>query len=226
MGTYLTHLVADRRAGFWTGYAVEGMFSGDRVSAGGLVRWDARGNRASALRPPEPYRHLTEAVTVNVADSAVHALYWPDAALVETGPGGMLRIRALPVSDPVGLAIRGDRLLLLAGVERGIDRAGRVGAVHHLRGTDGGAVVTGREGLVFPNGDPTVLRGERVGPSVAGEVHGGVAGWGSASLFPYEAPVQGSRTSGTAPPSRGGGAVSVCGGAVSLRRGGGDGCCR
>ncbi|MER6519179.1 hypothetical protein ABT246_20315 [Streptomyces sp. NPDC001553] len=160
MGTYLTHLVADRRAGFWTGYAVEGMCSGDRVSAGGLVRWDARGNRASALRPPEPYRHLTEAVTVNVADSAVHALYWPDAALVETGPGGMLRIRALPVSDPVGLAIRGDRLLLLGGVERGVDRAGRVGAVHHLRGTDGGAVVTGREGLVFPNGDP-VLRHAR-----------------------------------------------------------------
>ncbi|MFG2987494.1 hypothetical protein ACGFYQ_40870 [Streptomyces sp. NPDC048258] len=154
LGTHLKHLVADRRAGFWTGYADEGIYSGDRVSAGGLVRWDNRGNHAGALRPPEPYHHVAEVSTINVSDSTVHAMYWPGAPLVETGPSGRLRIRVLPVSDPFGLAIHGDRLLLLGGDERGIDTAARVDSVHHLRLTDDGAAVTGRQGLVFPNGDP------------------------------------------------------------------------
>ncbi len=154
LGTHLTPLVADRRSGFWTGYADEGIYGDDRVSAGGLVRWDSRGNHAGALRPPAPFHHLADVNTINVCDSTVHAMYWPGAPLVETGPSGIRRIRPVPVSDPLGLAIRGDRLLLLAGVERGIDTTTRVNAVHHLRLTDDGAVVTGHEDLVFPNGDP------------------------------------------------------------------------
>ncbi|MFD9407091.1 hypothetical protein ACFWBN_08730 [Streptomyces sp. NPDC059989] len=158
LGTHLKHLVADRRAGFWTGYADEGIYSEDRVSAGGLVHWDNRGNRAGALRPAAPYDHVAEVNTINVSDSdsdsTVHTMYRPGAPLVETGPSGILRIRALPVSAPFGMAIRGDRLLLLGGRERGIDTATGVDAVHHLRLTDDGAVVTGRDGLVFPNGDP------------------------------------------------------------------------
>ncbi|WP_406861348.1 hypothetical protein ABZO31_13170 [Streptomyces sp. HUAS MG47] len=162
LGTHLTHLVADRRTGFWTGYADEGVYSGDPVSAGGLVRWDGRGNRVRDLWPPEPHHHAAAISTVNVSDSdfgsdsAVHAVYWPGAPLVATGPGAMRRIRTLPVSDPLGLAIRDDRLLLLGGTERGSGSvaAARSGAVHRLRLTDEGAEVVGREDLVFPNGDP------------------------------------------------------------------------
>ncbi|MER5933928.1 hypothetical protein [Streptomyces sp. NPDC002054] len=154
LGTHLKHLVADHRAGFWTGYADEGIYSGDRVSAGGLVRWDDRGNAAWALHPPEPYNHVADVSTINVSDSEVHATYWPGAPLAQTGRSGTLRIRALPVSDPFGLAIRGDRLLLLGGNEQGIATTTRVNALHHIRLTDDGAVVVGREDLAFPNGDP------------------------------------------------------------------------
>ncbi|WP_030759341.1 MULTISPECIES: hypothetical protein [unclassified Streptomyces] len=155
LGTHLKQLVADRRSGFWTGYGDEGVYSGDRVSAGGLVRWDDRGNAVWDLRPPEPYHHVAEVSTINISDSTVHATYWPGAPLVEAGPrGGILRIRALPVSDPFGLAIRGDRLLLLGGHEQGITTTTRVGALHEIRLTDDGAVVVGRGDLVFPNGDP------------------------------------------------------------------------
>ncbi|WP_030758823.1 MULTISPECIES: hypothetical protein [unclassified Streptomyces] len=92
--------------------------------------------------------------TVNVSDSAVHATYRPGTPLARTGRSGTLRIHALPVSGPAGLAIRGDRLLLLGGNERGITTHIRVNALHHIRLTDDGAVVVGREDLVFPNGDP------------------------------------------------------------------------
>ncbi|MFD7326279.1 hypothetical protein ACFV9D_35285 [Streptomyces sp. NPDC059875] len=153
LGTGLTHLVADHRTGFWTGYADEGVYSGDRVSAGGLTRWDGRGNRAGVMRPPAPYHHVAEVSTINISHSTAHAVYWPGAPLVETGPSGMLRIRALPVSDPSGLAIKDDRLLLLGGAERGIGTAAQTHAVHHLRLTDDEAVLVDRERLVFPNGD-------------------------------------------------------------------------
>ncbi|MCX5403911.1 hypothetical protein OHA37_08445 [Streptomyces sp. NBC_00335] len=154
LGTHLKHLVADPRSGFWTGYSDEGIYSGDRVSAGGLVRWDGRGNPAGDLRPPKPYDHVAEVGTVNVSDSAVHATYWPGAPLARTGRSGTLRIHALPVSAPVGLAIRGDRLLLLGGNEQGVAGTTRVNALRHIRLTDEGAVVVSREDLAFPNGDP------------------------------------------------------------------------
>ncbi|MFG2330966.1 hypothetical protein ACGFMM_15200 [Streptomyces sp. NPDC048604] len=168
LGTRLTHLVADRRTGFWTGYADEGVYSGDHVSAGGLVRWDSRANRVRSLRPPEPYHHVADVSTINVSHSTAHAVYWPGAPLVETEPSGVLRIRALPVSDPAGLAIRDNRLLLLGGTERGIDTGAQGSVVRHLRLTDDGAVVVGRGGIVFPNGDPVrryarpVCRGRNV----------------------------------------------------------------
>ncbi|MCY0955144.1 hypothetical protein [Streptomyces sp. H27-S2] len=120
LGTRLTHLIAGGRPGFWTGYAVEGVYSGDRVSAGALVRWGNAGDYAWDLRPPEPHHDVAEVSTVNVSGSAVHAVCRPGAPLVETGPGGTLRIRDLPVSRPCGLAVRGDRLLLLGGAERGV----------------------------------------------------------------------------------------------------------
>ncbi|MGW9453158.1 hypothetical protein [Streptomyces sp. NPDC055632] len=154
LGTRLTHLVADHRTGFWTGYADEGVYGGDHVSAGGLVRWDGRGNRAGDVRPPEPHHHVAEIGALNVSRSTAHAVYRPGTPLLETGPGGMLRVRALPVSDPFGLAVDGDRLLLLGGAERGTGAAARAQAVHHLRLTDDGAVLVGREELAFPNGDP------------------------------------------------------------------------
>ncbi|MEU8779179.1 hypothetical protein [Streptomyces sp. NPDC048606] len=154
LGTHLTHLVADRRSGFWTGYADEGIYSDDRVSAQGLVRWDDRGNHAWAMRPPAPYHHVADINTINVSDTTVHATYWPAPVLVEMGTGGIRRIRRIPVSNPFGLAIRGDRLLLLAGDEPGSGTPARPDAVHRLRLTDDGAVVTARENLVFPNGDP------------------------------------------------------------------------
>ncbi|MER7822940.1 hypothetical protein ABTX85_10295 [Streptomyces sp. NPDC096097] len=153
LGTHLRHLVADRRAGFWTGYADEGIYSGDRVSAGGLVRWDDRGNAVWSLHPPKPYDHVAEISTVNVSDAAVHATYWPGAPLARIGRSGTLRIRVLPVSVPFGLAIRGDRLLLLGGNEPGNAPNTRNNTLHHIEPADDGAVVVGREGLFFPNGD-------------------------------------------------------------------------
>ncbi|MEU7607422.1 hypothetical protein [Streptomyces sp. NPDC041003] len=125
------------------------------MSAGGPVRWDDRGNHVRSLHPPEPYHHVAAVNTVNVSsDSSVLAVYRPGAALAETGPGGNLRVRALPVSNPSGVAIRGDRLLLLGGDERGAGTLTRRDAVRHVHLTDDGAVVTGREDLVLPNGDP------------------------------------------------------------------------
>ncbi|WP_411072092.1 hypothetical protein [Streptomyces sp. cmx-4-25] len=145
--------MAGHRTGFWTGYGDEGAYSGDRVSTDGLVRWDDRGNRTGVLRPPAPHHRVAGVSAVNVSPSAVHAVYWPGVPLVETGPGGTLRVRTLPVSDPSGLAIDADRLLLLGGTERGTGTAARTHAVHHLRLTADKAVLVGREELAFPNGD-------------------------------------------------------------------------
>ncbi|CAM5413228.1 hypothetical protein GCM10010329_77250 [Streptomyces spiroverticillatus] len=166
IGTRLTLLLADRRAGFWTGYAGEGIYGGDRVSTGALVRWDARGNPAWFLHPPEPHHLVAEVSTVNVSDSAVHAMYWPGAPLASTDPTGVLRVRDLPVSTPRGLAIRDDRLLLLAGNERG--RTTRADTVHHLHLTADEAVITDRESLIFPNGDPVRRYARRIcrGPDI------------------------------------------------------------
>ncbi|MFB6516996.1 hypothetical protein [Streptomyces sp. NPDC056401] len=154
LGTRLTHLVSDRRAGFWTGYAEEGIYGGDPVSAGGLVHWDSQGNRSGGLYPPKPHHQLAGINTVNVSASTARASYWPGAPLVETRSSGILRIHALPVSDPFGLAVRGDRLLLLGGNERGTDPATRVSTLRQIRLAEDGAVVVGRQELVFPNGDP------------------------------------------------------------------------
>lgn len=76
-----------------------------------------RADRQRSAPPPDPNHHVADVSTINVSDSdsTVHAMYQPGAPLVETGPIGILRIRPLPVSDPFGLAIRGNRLLLLGG---------------------------------------------------------------------------------------------------------------
>lgn len=98
---------------------------------------------------------VAEVGAVNVSDAVVRAVYRPGAPLAEAGPGSALRVRSLPVSAPCGLAVRGDRLLLLGGYEPGTDHPTRPGAaVHDCRLTDDGAAVVGRGELTFPNGDP------------------------------------------------------------------------
>ncbi|MFJ3518842.1 hypothetical protein [Streptomyces sp. NPDC090131] len=152
LGSHLLDLLADGRSHLWTGYADEGVF-GDTVSAGGLIRWNDRGNRLWDFLPPEPHHLFAGISAMNVTDSAVRAAYRPGRSLVEIGPGEPFRFRTLPVSDPRGLAVRDDRLLLLGGCEPGAAHTHRR-ALHLLRQTDDGATIVGRGELSWPNGDP------------------------------------------------------------------------
>lgn len=153
LGSHLLHMVADRRSNLWTGYADEGIYSGDPISAGALVRWDGRGNLQHGFYPPEPYRVVVEVDALNVTDSVVLAAYsGPGYPLAEQRTGEPLRVRPLPVAAACGLAVRGDRLLLFGGYEPGTDHT-RGRQVHHCLLRDDGAVITGRAELCWPNGD-------------------------------------------------------------------------
>ncbi|MFE1553401.1 hypothetical protein ACFW6V_00225 [Streptomyces sp. NPDC058734] len=152
LGSGLQHMVADGRASFWTGYNDEGVY-GDPIGAGALVRWDSGGNRRHGFHPPEPHHMVVEIDALNVTDSVVRAAYGPGSPLAELRAGEPIRFRELPVADAWGLAVRDDRLLLLGGSERGTAHT-HLRQVHHCRLTDGGAVITGRGELTWPNGDP------------------------------------------------------------------------
>ncbi|MFD7626743.1 hypothetical protein ACFV7Q_12035 [Streptomyces sp. NPDC059851] len=154
LGSHLLHLVADRRSNVWTGYADEGIFGGDPVSSGALVRWDARGNRVSDFRPPEPRRMVGEISAVNVTDSVVRAACPPGYPYFEQRVGEPLRIRELPVVAPYAFVVAGERLLLLGARERGTGHTTHLRTVHHCRLTDDGAVIVDRGELTFPNGNP------------------------------------------------------------------------
>ncbi|MET9607280.1 hypothetical protein ABZZ17_19720 [Streptomyces sp. NPDC006512] len=153
LGHRLLHLQADRRGNFWTGYADEGIYSDDPVSAQALVRWDSRGNTLEDLRPAELYRMVAGINALNVTDSVAWAAYWPGSPLAQKRAGEPWRIRTLPVTDPYAIAIRDEYLLLLGGHERGADASGRRG-LHLCRLTGDGAVIVERSQLTWPNGDP------------------------------------------------------------------------
>ncbi|WP_125817265.1 hypothetical protein [Streptomyces sp. WAC07149] len=153
MGSGLLHMAADGRANLWTGYNDEGIY-GDPIGAGALVRWDTSGNRQHGFHPPKPYHVVVGIDALNVTDSVVRTAYsGPGSPLAELRAGEPIRIRELPVADAWGLAVRDDRLLLLGGAEPGTARV-HLRQVHHCRLTDGGAVITGRGELTWPNGDP------------------------------------------------------------------------
>ncbi|MFJ3840546.1 hypothetical protein ACIPY6_34260 [Streptomyces sp. NPDC090054] len=152
LGSGILHMVADGRASLWTGYNDEGIY-GDPIAAGALVRWDTDGNRQHGFHPPKPHHIVVEIGGLNVTDSVVRAVYGPGSPLAELRAGEPVRFRRLPVADAWGLAVRDDRLLLLGGSERGTAHS-HLRQVHHCRLTDGGAVITGRGELTWPNGDP------------------------------------------------------------------------
>ncbi|MFZ3467816.1 hypothetical protein ACODT3_38300 [Streptomyces sp. 4.24] len=151
-GEHTAFLMADRRNNLWTAYTDEGIY-GDPLSAAGLARWDSGGNRLWEYWPPAGVSHIADIGALNVTDSTAWAVYWPHSPLVETRASGQLRVRDQPVTSPRGLAVHGDRVVMLGGRRGGFHHPD---GLHYCRLTDAGAVLVedGEAVLTMPGGDP------------------------------------------------------------------------
>ncbi|GIF99907.1 hypothetical protein [Catellatospora citrea] len=148
MGTGIEHVLADRQHNLWSAYFDEGVYV-DPISAAGLVRWDSGGNRQWGYSPPEGIEYIDTVYACNVDDRVAWAVYYPTFPLLQTHADGRFRVRRNPVRSPRGIAVHGDRILLLGG-----DRSDHL---HYCRLTDDEAVVVDEAVLTMPGGGP--LRG-------------------------------------------------------------------
>lgn len=148
MGSALEFMMADRRNNLWSAYFDEGVYV-DPVSFAGLVRWDSGGNRLWGYSAPPGIEYIDTVYAFNVTDKAAWAAYYPTFPLLEVHDDGSVRVRRSPVAGPVGLAVHGDRVLMLGGGAP--DRRGRL---HYCRMTDEEVVVVEEAEATMPNGAP------------------------------------------------------------------------
>ncbi|MEU7561452.1 hypothetical protein [Streptomyces eurythermus] len=123
LGSAVEFLMADRRHHLWSAYGDEGVYS-DPLSAPGLVRWDSGGNRRWGYSAPKGVEYIDTVYAFNVGDGVAWASYYPTFPLLEARADGRIRLRRSPVAAPSGLAVDGDRLVMLGG-DRQPDRLRR-----------------------------------------------------------------------------------------------------
>jgi hypothetical protein len=148
MGRAIEFMMADRHNNLWTAYFDEGVYS-DPISAAGLVRWDSGGNRLWGYSAPLGVEYIDTVYAFNVTDRAAWAIYYPTFPLLEVHANGQIRLRKNPVDGPIGMAVHGNRILMLGGGPR--DRRDRL---HDCRMTDHEVVVIEEGELTLPNGAP------------------------------------------------------------------------
>lgn len=148
MGSAIEFMMADRQNNLWSAYFDEGVYV-DPISAAGLARWDSGGNRLWGYSAPQGVEYIDTVYAFNVTDMVAWATYYPSFPLLEVHANGHLRLRKNRVASPRGMAVQGDRILMLGGGPG--DRWDRL---HHCRMTDQEAVVVEEAELTMPNGDP------------------------------------------------------------------------
>lgn len=148
MGSAIEQVLADRQHNLWSAYFDEGVYV-DPISAPGLVRWDSGGNRRWGYSPPQGVERIDTVYALNVDDRTAWAVYYPTYPLLQAHADGRVRVRRNPVRGPRGIAVHGDRALLL-----GSDADDRL---RLCRLADDEVVVTDEAVPTMPGGDP--LRG-------------------------------------------------------------------
>ncbi|GAA2368692.1 hypothetical protein Cme02nite_73380 [Catellatospora methionotrophica] len=154
MGTAVEQVLADRHHHLWSAYFDEGVYV-DPISASGLVRWDSGGNRQWGYSAPPGVAYIDTVYAFNVDDRMAWAVYYPTFPLLQAHADGRVRLRRNPLGRPSGLAVHGDRLLLL-----GCDGTG---SLHYCRLTDDEVVVVDEAVLTRPDGGPLRGRIQTVG---------------------------------------------------------------
>lgn len=149
MGRGIEFMMADRRHHVWSAYFDEGVFSGDPISANGVVRWDSGGNQEWGYSPPKGVRPIDDVYAFNVDDGVAWASYYnyPTFPLLEARTDGRIRLRKTPVVAPRGMAVYGDEIVMLGG-NRQQDR------LHRCHMTESEVLLIEEACLTFPNGTP------------------------------------------------------------------------
>ncbi|MEU7136791.1 hypothetical protein [Streptomyces sp. NPDC046261] len=146
MGRAIEFMMADRQNNLWSAYFDEGVYV-DPISTSGLVRWDSGGNQLWGYSPPQGVEYIDTVYAFNIMDTIAWASYHPTFPLLEVHANGHIRLRKNPVPSPLGMAVRGDQILMLGGGPR--DRRDRL---HHCHMTADEAVVVEEAELTMPNG--------------------------------------------------------------------------
>lgn len=148
MGRAIEFMMADRRNNLWSAYFDEGVYV-DPISAAGLVRWDSGGNQLWGYSAPPGVDYIDTVYAFNVTDSVVWATYYPTFPLLEVHADGRFRLRKNPVGSSLGMAVQGDRVLMLGGGSGpSTDR------LHYCRLVGQETVVVDEAEVTMPNGAP------------------------------------------------------------------------
>ncbi|MFF7725771.1 hypothetical protein [Streptomyces sp. NPDC008001] len=148
MGRAIEFMVSDRRNNLWSAYSDEGVYV-DPISAAGLVRWDSGGNQLWGYAPAQGVEYIDTVYAFNVLDAVAWAVYYPTFPLIEVHANGHVRLRKNPVRSPLGMAVRGDQILMLGGGPRD-----RRDWLHRCHITADEVVVVEEAELTMPNGAP------------------------------------------------------------------------
>jgi hypothetical protein len=170
IGDGVAFALTDRQGTLWTGYSDEGIFS-DPLSAPGLARWSARGERLWAFTPVSGADYIADCYTLNVSEDVVWASTYTGFPLLEIRDQRVYRVRSSPVAGPSGVVVHRDRAVFFGGYGEtagdrltfcrlGLDSVDEEGQLTLLR--PGGERL--REGGERPVGAsvPAVCRGERL----------------------------------------------------------------
>lgn len=148
LGRAVEFMMADRRNNLWSAYGDEGVYS-DPISAAGLVRWDSGGNQRWGYSARQGVEYIDTVYAFNVADDVAWAMYHPTFPLLEVQANGRVHVRKNPVGRFRGMAVQGDRILILGGGPRD-----RQDGLHLCFVTDDEVTVVAEAELTMPNGAP------------------------------------------------------------------------
>ncbi|MEV6117048.1 hypothetical protein AB0L59_32345 [Streptomyces sp. NPDC052109] len=148
VGDGVEHLLADETGALWVGHFDEGVYGDDELSAPGLSRWSASGERLWAYRPVPGTGWISDCYALNVAGRTAWACPYTDFPLLRIDPADALRVRRNPVRGAHGLAVRGGRVVFFGGYGDDHDR------LADCRLTGDSVEVVAEQRLSRPDGAP------------------------------------------------------------------------
>jgi hypothetical protein len=115
LGHGIQHLAVDEPGTIWAGYFDEGIYSGDPLSAAGIVRFDEFGRRLWSYEPPAGCDHMAECYALNVGARNVWASYYTDFPLVLITDTTVRAFPPGPVRGARAVLVHGDELVFVGG---------------------------------------------------------------------------------------------------------------
>lgn len=115
IGDGVQHLAVDEPGTIWVGYFDEGIYSGDPLSAGGLVRFDEYGRQLWTYRPPSGFDHIAACYALNVSARTVWAYYYTGFPLVRITDTATTPFPSGPVRGARGVLVHGSVVVFIGG---------------------------------------------------------------------------------------------------------------